>query len=236
MFLTTLPLSAIHLQTVLREMHYVRNMYVNGVPLETFDPSLFSRIELLNFEMGSFNDDMLKELFRWPELRRLHVPNKISDRGVRYISECRLLERLDLRQARENLSDAGLTQLGNLTNLKVLNLIGSYVTDADVAAFSGLTQLRNLELTATDITDNALETLSKLPSLENLRLAHCEKLTDAGVKKLTKLKRLRFLDLAYTNITDAAVESLADIPAGPRRLKPMPETHRTIRETIAQHA
>jgi Leucine-rich repeat (LRR) protein len=202
----------------LPNLPYVQQLHVAGVPLQMTDPSVFSQIEFLSIDDSGFEDDMLQDLRQWPRLRQLYIgdlnvePN-ISDRGLEMIGRCHNLERLWISHAFRKVGDDGVAPLGQLTQLRELNLLNTYLTDKGIVHFSGLTQLREFELSATYITDAATETLSQLLSLESLRLAHCEKLTDQGIARLTPLKNLRFLDLAYTNVTDAVVESLAKMPS-----------------------
>ena len=108
-----------------------------------------------------------------------------------------------------NLTDAELEQVGKLTELHTLKLLGDdvNVTDAGLANLKGLTQLQQLHLAAPNVTDAGLENLQGLTQLETLVLMDA-RVTDAGLENLNRLTRLQSLSLARTNVTDAGLVHL----------------------------
>ena len=202
------------LELALHDAQYVRHLAVESLPIGSVEDAGFSNIESLWIAPNGYDDQMLANIWRWPNLRRisigdLNVPCEVGDDGLRAIGRCRQLENLDLEHAHDRVTDEGMKHLGNLMVLRVLNLMDSQVGDEAISHFQALTNLRALELSASDISDRGLQTLARLPALKNLRLAACKQITDAGVASLAASSTIKWLDLAYTNVTDAGVAELA---------------------------
>jgi YHS domain-containing protein len=107
--------------------------------------------------------------------------------------------------------DVADAQLANLTPIAAqvyeLNLAGSKVTDAGLAEVGKLTNLRRLHLEKTAVTDAGLANLKGLANLEYLNL-YSTAVTDAGLAHLTGLKNLRNLYLWQTKVTAEGAASL----------------------------
>jgi Leucine Rich repeat len=84
-----------------------------------------------------------------------------------------------------NVTDSGLENLRELTQLGALRLMGSNFTDDGLANLKGLTQLKVLNLTGTGISDAGLKNLVGLSHLIALRLDGTN-VTDAGVNELQR--------------------------------------------------
>jgi hypothetical protein len=78
------------------------------------------------------------------------------------------------------ITDAGLENLAELVDLRLLTLSEARVTDAGLARLKGLHQLQSLFLYGTPITDAGLEHLRGLTRLEHLSLDHT-RVTNEGV-------------------------------------------------------
>ena len=115
---------------------------------------------------------------------------------------------IDLTDARDKVTDAGLTRLNGLTALQALYLRGTKVTDAGLVHVKGLTNLAQLSLTGTAVTDAGLAHLKGLAEMRTLGLAGT-RVTDAGLDQLPGLEKLTVLDLANTTVTAAGVAKLA---------------------------
>ena len=109
-------------------------------------------------------------------------------------------------KARES-TEATMTIVGELDELRQLFLAESNVTDAGLANLMRLRQLTNLNLGGTNITDAGLAHLTKLRKLERLTLDRT-KITDAGLVHLEGIDSLWRLSLTNTNVTDAGLEHL----------------------------
>jgi hypothetical protein len=86
-----------------------------------------------------------------------------------------------------------------------------HMTDADVTSLEQMPQLKELDLSRTAITDRSLELISNLPNLESLSLASTL-ITDDGLEHLRKCRSLRRLNLMWTNTGDGAIRTLAGHP------------------------
>ena len=101
-------------------------------------------------------------------------------------------------------TDASLTQIKALTNLRQLWLSGTPVSDAGMAHLEALTNLVMLELRSTQVSDAGLEHLKPLTKLTSLALDNT-KVSDAGLGHLKTLTNLTFLQLLNTKVSDAGL-------------------------------
>lgn len=90
-----------------------------------------------------------------------------------------------LNLAGSKVTDAGLSKLADLKNLRRLHLEKTGVTDAGLANLKGMTNLEYLNLYGTQVTDAGLSNLEGMKNLKSLYLWQ-SKVTDAGVDKLKK--------------------------------------------------
>ncbi len=106
-------------------------------------------------------------------------------------------------------SDDYLKPLAELkANLVSLNLRGQDVTDAQLALLKDLTNLTRLHLENTKVTDKGLEQLKGLTNLEYLNLYGDAGVTDAGLAHLEGLKKLKNLYVWQTKVTEAGAAKL----------------------------
>jgi internalin A len=80
-------------------------------------------------------------------------------------------------------TDAGLKELKEFTNLQYLFLSGAGVTDAGLKELRDFKSLHTLDLSSTAVTDVGLRELKDCKGLETLYLRQT-RVTDAGVKEL----------------------------------------------------
>jgi hypothetical protein len=106
---------------------------------------------------------------------------------VEFDNECpgKPVVAVDLHGA--EVSDALLARIGNMAQLRNLNLGGTTVGNQGVAHLSGLTRLEELNLTGTQVSDAGLEHLAGLTELRELGLG-ADRITDAGLAHLHGLR------------------------------------------------
>jgi hypothetical protein len=104
-------------------------------------------------------------------------------------------------------SDGGLAHLKGLTKLSYLYLSKTRVSDAGLAHLKGLTKLKFVYLSGTQVTDAGLTHLKGLTELSALSLNGTQ-VTDAGLAQLKGLTNLNWLSLCGTRITDAGLAHL----------------------------
>jgi uncharacterized membrane protein len=108
-----------------------------------------------------------------------------------------------------NFGDAQLAELAPIAPaLHRLDLGETAVTDAGLTALAPMKNLRRLHLDRTAVTDAGLARLSGLVCLESLNL-YATKVGDAGLAALRVLPRLRSLHVWQTQITPAAITAFA---------------------------
>jgi outer membrane protein assembly factor BamB len=114
------------------------------------------------------------------------------------------------------ITDAGLKYLSQLSGLETLNLYGNQITDAGLAHLRQMKRLRDLDLSLLAITDSGLVHLQALRDLQHLELLYSTGfagplLTDAGLAPLERLTKLKSLDLTGARITDDGLDRLTGL-------------------------
>lgn len=99
------------------------------------------------------------------ELNQSHV----RDQEFEPLKALVKLEELSVQSS--YLTDAGITMISELKNLRTLDLHKSqYFTDKGIAALKALPSLTKLELSYTRVTDGAIESLTELKGLKTIHL------------------------------------------------------------------
>jgi len=122
------------------------------------------------------------------------------------------------------LTEENLARIGQLRQLRALNLAGATLADRgvdrpghpeaeraelrDLTALGGLINLERLDLSRQPVTAEAISGLSALPRLQELRLGLARKLDDSAVPPLLSLKSLQKLYLAGTKLSPEATAKL----------------------------
>jgi internalin A len=140
------------------------------------------KLRRFSIKSGSFE---LDQIASWPQFFQL------TDLGI----DC------------DNLSDDDLKTVGNLKNLRYLELQSSQITDAGLRHLAELTELTELHLVSETITDEGIRHLARLTKVSDLRL-DCPKITDAGLGHLAQLDQLRNITMKSPNVGDAGVLKL----------------------------
>lgn len=151
------------------------------------------------------NDDAdLKHLHIFAQLRSLGLRGgNVTNDGMSSIGELRALEELDLGTL--NLTDAALDHLKGLIRLRSLNLPAG-VTGAGLVRLAPLSNLEYLGFSGAIQDDHLLH----LPPLRRLRQLHLFRasISDAALQNVGKLISLEDLVLSGTPITDAGLEKV----------------------------
>lgn len=108
---------------------------------------------------------------------------------------------------RPRFSDAVLSHVHGLTEVRELNLAYSNFTDAGLVSLRGLNHLQCIYLTGTKVTDTGLANLEGMDELTTLVLAD-KNFTDAAFDHLVRLQNLRVLNLNGARVTDSGIERL----------------------------
>ncbi len=121
----------------------------------------------------------LQALRRLPHLKGVSIEGGVGDVGAAFLCDFGALE--DAPEL-TRVTDAGMRDLGRITNLKSLDLSKNKgrVTDAGIGRISGLYGLERLDLRGAIITDGAMETIVTFHALRDLKLSG-HGITDAGL-------------------------------------------------------
>lgn len=143
------------------------------------------------------------------QLERLNLGStRLTDRGMAELAQFSNLKVLDLHATQ--ISDAGLAHLAGLRRLESLDLSFTAITGAGLARLKALSQLTDLDLSGTDVSDDSLASLRYSPHLKRLSLADT-RISDAGLAHLKPLSKLQLLNLQATEISDVGLAKLSGL-------------------------
>jgi hypothetical protein len=133
---------------------------------------------------------------------------KVTDDGLKELKAFKHLKNLSFFFC-ENITDAGMKHVKELTTLETLSLTNTGVADDGIAELKGLKNLKTL-YTAGSIfmTDKSAKTIGTFANLESLTLPST--ITPKGVKDLAGLKKLKSLYIGGATLSDEAVKDIAD--------------------------
>lgn len=155
------------------------------------------------------DDDSCRVIASFPNLRKLRLSrDQISDAGLEILSDCSLLEELDLSED-SLISDAGMASVAKLKALKKLNLWRVQISDAGVLMLAPLVNLEWLNLDNTKLSDAGLSALSNMTKLSFLHLGSTQ-ITADGAPALFHLTTLKDIKITRSAMgaSDAAVAEL----------------------------
>lgn len=156
---------------------------------------------------------------RAPRLRLLNIREcrRISDAGVRALSNCKALEYIDL-SFNDRISDYSTEALGSsLLQLRTVRLSQcAGLTDATATYLGKSSSLQNVKLSWCFLTDETAAALRDCQTIEIINLSGCGRLTDDAIADLAQLPRLRRLKLTYCErLTDQCVLALCKAANAP---------------------
>jgi len=138
---------------------------------------------------------------------QLEAPN-ITDAQMIFIGQLTNLRALDIGDG--SITDDELHHLENLTDLELLSLTNTDVTDDGLQYVRNLLKLRDISLMFTHVTDDGLAHLGNLPNLNILNLED-SKVTGAGFQHNGQFLNLQDLDLVGTEITNAELPYVGNL-------------------------
>jgi beta-lactamase regulating signal transducer with metallopeptidase domain/NADPH-dependent 7-cyano-7-deazaguanine reductase QueF-like protein len=184
--------------------------------------SAMASLEKLSFYSMQYDgewlgDAIIERIAGLKTLRELSLGHcGVTDEGVRRLEAMPQLTLLSLNNE-GRLTDAALTSIGKLRNLKSLSL-SSYVATVELGRMNfsadgirrliGLQQLEELHLVGQAVPAEAL-VFSRLKAL-SLGL---DEINDEAAERIATLHDLTSLELVYTKITDYGLKKIAELPA-----------------------
>jgi hypothetical protein len=158
-------------------------------------------------------DDLLKQISTLPGLKGLLLKEtQATDEGLRYIGKMTDLEELYIWDAK-SITDAGVSHLSRLTNLKMVHIGNSNLTDDSLARISSLPRMEEMSLQQNHFSDEGLARLSGKERLKRLCIGLGDvRITDGGLAHLAGFEKLELLDLQKSRVTDQGLEQLKRLP------------------------
>lgn len=153
---------------------------------------------------------------RWQTLRHLQLLSSgLDDDCLEYIAALQGLVSLDVLDGWETevLSDAGLTHIAALTNLRDFHLSAPYVTGSGLEVLHGLPLLRKLSIGGCRLTEDAIAPVVGCCQLEELDLNHSENrgIGDQLLAALPRLPSLRRLSVIRRDVTASGFRALGQL-------------------------
>jgi hypothetical protein len=149
----------------------------------------------------------------------------VTDLGLSYLARLPSAALMQLEHC-EQITDAGLAEIGKMSSLKALSMRGSFswnITDAGLAHLGNLHQLEVLTIKALSlqadliITDVGLQHIGNLAMLKTLDVdcwGTSINVTNSGLASLGKLTYLQSLRLGgFRDITNPGFQFLSNLPA-----------------------
>ncbi len=169
------------------------------------------KLRSVRLRLTRVTDAGLAKLCKSKSLRTIGLEGTaVSDAGLVHLKQLPDLENLQLGVYRDGarVTDEGLKTIGQLNNLRYLDLSGTKVTNAGLVHLRPLERLESLSLENTEVTEVGLAALHPLKSLTRLRFY--ERVTDVGAEHLSKLASLKNIS-SNMEITDDGVAKLAQL-------------------------
>ncbi|PWT90257.1 MAG: hypothetical protein C5B55_10010 [Blastocatellia bacterium] len=130
--------------------------------------SRLDQITSLNLDGSKrLTDKGVQYLARMPQLRKLILGGRVTDRGLEVLQHLRELRTFEMFWQSE-VSDKGILNLRFCNQLEEVDLLGSNVGDAAIAALTGKTKLSRLK-TGRNVTDEGLKLVQDFPALKSWR-------------------------------------------------------------------
>jgi hypothetical protein len=173
---------------------------VNDADLARLVKTWGYHIQVLNLRTTDVSDQGLRRLQGLSGLNRLVLGNDEFPMRVRG------------RPARTSpITDAGLSNVRNLTQLTALELDGLAITDDGLLNLDGLPRLIELRVGRTQIRGNSLDRWPLLRQIQVLVLDQ-DDLTDAGLRNLAGAPALGMLSLRGVTLSPAQLKLLGRFP------------------------
>lgn len=125
---------------------------------------------------------------------------------------CKIETLHELECGSSKITDAGMPEIGNLTNLRILSLHSTKITGKGLTVIPKLVHLEELSCNPKVDVRDAAEAIIQLPNLMKLNV-DAGKFTDEDIQLLCKLKSLEELHFSgqHSEITDEALRDVAQL-------------------------
>jgi hypothetical protein len=158
-------------------------------------------------------DNLLKQMTAMPGLKELLLKEtQATDEGLRQIGKMTELRQLYIWDAR-SVTDAGVSHLRNLRNLREIHINNSKITDDSLVLLSSLPSMEKLSFQGNHFSDEGLVRLQGSKRLKSLHIGLGDlQVTDAGIAHLRDFDKLEVLDIQGSGVTAEGLEHLKELP------------------------
>lgn len=177
--------------------------------------SELSRLEDVYFFQPHISNELAEYLGTIPSLLQVQLQRSrestLNDTGMSHLGNLKALSMLELRGF-PDISDIGLKNIAHCLDLKLIVIDEcTGIGDGGFVSFAGLHKLEKFEFTSSPSIDGSgLKHLGSAGNLATLNLYSCTNLTDTGVFQLPNLEQLRELCLCdCEKLTDTVLERLS---------------------------
>jgi len=165
----------------------------------------FTPLRGIDLSHTKITDHGLALLGRMSKLEYVHLDHThITDSGLAHLVDLNLIV---LLLQGTPISSTGMSHVGSIRSLELLDLGDTAVSDSGIEPLSKLSRLWGLQLNNTKVSDNSMNLLQRLPKLDTLDLRDT-KVSDAALTQLEPIKRLRTLRFRGQRISDAGLKHL----------------------------
>ena len=155
-----------------------------------------------------FRDSDIAGLARISQLQWLVLSgDDTNGSGVGSLANLGHLQSLWFGTKSAHLDDAGMEQLGKLTNLENVLFSAARLTDTGFGHLASLTNLKSLSLWNASLPEARMELISKLPELKALTIGGSH-ISEDGLRHLQNLTKVDSLEFRETDISDAGLRYL----------------------------
>ncbi|XP_047252686.1 F-box protein At3g58530 isoform X2 [Capsicum annuum] len=183
------------------------SVYIFGLEVTDFRFSLLKncpKIQVLSFDCCDRVSEQVINLGKLVQLDFERCPRIHG--GFVHLQGLSKLESLSIRCC-QCIMDSDMEPLPGIASLKELQVVCIYITDYGVSYLGGLNKLVVLNMEGSHVTTSCLDTISELPSQQSLNLNRYF-LRDDGCEKFSALSDLNVLNLGFNHITDECLGHL----------------------------
>jgi formylglycine-generating enzyme required for sulfatase activity len=168
---------------------------------------------LENFSCDHLSNEGAGLLAEFRQLRELWLAGSpLTAPGLAQIARLPLVSNLDLSGCRE-LADEDFAVLGDLDELRWLQLPETAAGDRAVAGLVRLNNLQALRIGSSELSDAGARRICEVVSLRNLVITgDAAQLTDAALADLWRLVNLDSLEISAPQLTGSGLASLHELP------------------------
>ena len=189
---------------------YVNPSIINTLPSDAFDDLSLSASSAEESE-DAMCDRALITVGHLRGLISLNLDRSdATDKGARHAADLPNLQRFSSFSA--GLDGSCFKDFAGLQHLRFIAVQSNPIKDENLKYLGDLPQLKYLDLSQTNISDRGIKGLAKCTGLVQLIISSNHKISDESIDTLLSLKNLRYLKLQGTSISTTGLLRLKSLP------------------------